>query len=240
MHVSPLAGEDTKRIDSQKEKTSSEIRKLDWRTVRLHQERKLLCSSLGFPRSCASAHATTTRAVESNWKLQFKKSDARFAETIFTHLDAMAMPGVDFKCVLLPFGSNIGNLSADVFVGYFDSIIVSIKWKRYHLCVHPLHIWIVVADVSGQWACCGNGFISCEEDLSRRTGSLPTLREYEQLKGSLPTLRECERIKGSLPTLGECERMKGSLPTLEECEQPKGFLPTLEECERTKGSLSTL
>lgn len=26
-----------------------------------------------------------------------------------------------------------------------DRVIVSINWKKYHTCVHPLHIWIVVS-----------------------------------------------------------------------------------------------
>ncbi|PKU62667.1 hypothetical protein MA16_Dca016615 [Dendrobium catenatum] len=76
--------------------------------------------------------------------------------------------------------------------------------------------------------------------LSRRSSSLPTLRECEQPKGSLSTLGECERMKGSLPTLEECEQPKGSLPTLGECERTKGSLPTLGECERTDDSLPTL
>ncbi|XP_028555563.1 E3 ubiquitin-protein ligase SIS3 isoform X2 [Dendrobium catenatum] len=46
----------------------------------------------------------------------------------------MAMPGVDFKWYD---GFFLSMLATSI-------IIVSIKWKRYHLCVHPLHIWIVV------------------------------------------------------------------------------------------------
>lgn len=46
----------------------------------------------------------------------------------------MTIPGVDFKW----------------YDGFFMSmlatsiIIISVNWKRYQLCVHPLHIWIVV------------------------------------------------------------------------------------------------
>ncbi|KAJ6800028.1 putative E3 ubiquitin-protein ligase SIS3 [Iris pallida] len=46
----------------------------------------------------------------------------------------MAMRGVDFKWYD---GFFLSMLATSV-------IIVSINWKRYHLCVHPLHIWIVV------------------------------------------------------------------------------------------------
>ncbi|ONK66288.1 uncharacterized protein A4U43_C06F6150 [Asparagus officinalis] len=46
----------------------------------------------------------------------------------------MAMRGVDFKWYD---GFFLSMLATSV-------IIVSIKWNRYHLCVHPLHIWIVV------------------------------------------------------------------------------------------------
>ncbi|PKA63869.1 E3 ubiquitin-protein ligase SIS3 [Apostasia shenzhenica] len=46
----------------------------------------------------------------------------------------MAMPGVDFKWYD---GFFLSMLATSV-------IIVSISWKRYHLCVYPLHIWIVV------------------------------------------------------------------------------------------------
>ncbi|KAI0515987.1 hypothetical protein KFK09_008658 [Dendrobium nobile] len=45
----------------------------------------------------------------------------------------------------------------------------------------------------------------------------------QRRSGSLPTLGECEQLKGSLPTLGEYEGMKGSLPTLGECEKDEGF-----------------
>ncbi|CAL9073517.1 Zinc finger, C3HC4 type (RING finger) [Musa troglodytarum] len=46
----------------------------------------------------------------------------------------MAMRGVDFKWYD---GFFLSMLATSV-------IIVSINWKRYHLCTHPLHIWIVV------------------------------------------------------------------------------------------------
>ncbi|XP_042419912.1 E3 ubiquitin-protein ligase SIS3-like isoform X2 [Zingiber officinale] len=46
----------------------------------------------------------------------------------------MAMRGVDFKWYD---GFFLSMLATSI-------IIVSINWKRYHLCTHPLHIWIVV------------------------------------------------------------------------------------------------
>ncbi|XP_042496453.1 E3 ubiquitin-protein ligase SIS3 [Macadamia integrifolia] len=46
----------------------------------------------------------------------------------------MAIRGVDFKWYD---GFFLSMLATSV-------IIVSINWKRYHLCIHPLHIWIVV------------------------------------------------------------------------------------------------
>ncbi|KAG0498406.1 hypothetical protein HPP92_003097 [Vanilla planifolia] len=46
----------------------------------------------------------------------------------------MTMPGVDFKWYD---GFFLSMLATSI-------VIVSIYWKRYHLCVHPLHIWIVV------------------------------------------------------------------------------------------------
>ncbi|KAI3971418.1 hypothetical protein MKW92_029197 [Papaver armeniacum] len=46
----------------------------------------------------------------------------------------MAIRGIDFKWYD---GFFLSMLAMSV-------IIVSINWKRYHLCTHPLHIWIVV------------------------------------------------------------------------------------------------
>ncbi|TMW85502.1 hypothetical protein EJD97_023048 [Solanum chilense] len=46
----------------------------------------------------------------------------------------MAMRGVDFKWYD---GFFLSMLATSI-------IIVAINWKRYHLCVYPLHIWIVV------------------------------------------------------------------------------------------------
>ncbi|KAG5618356.1 hypothetical protein H5410_018180 [Solanum commersonii] len=46
----------------------------------------------------------------------------------------MAMRGVDFKWYD---GFFLSMLATSI-------IIVAINWKRYHLCIYPLHIWIVV------------------------------------------------------------------------------------------------
>ncbi|KAG6485838.1 hypothetical protein ZIOFF_054403 [Zingiber officinale] len=53
----------------------------------------------------------------------------------------MAMRGVDFKWYD---GFFLSMLATSMYPWSLIGIIVSINWKRYHLCTHPLHIWIVV------------------------------------------------------------------------------------------------
>ncbi|GAB4845653.1 E3 ubiquitin-protein ligase sis3, variant 2 [Ancistrocladus abbreviatus] len=52
-------------------------------------------------------------------------------------MPSMAIRGVDFKWYDGFFLSMLATIR-------FIRIIVAINWKRYHLCTHPLHIWIVV------------------------------------------------------------------------------------------------